>query len=746
LLAAILLSSCGGGKGDPGTLVKVDVDWPSFLARQDPVWERLSTEWKDGAFTGNGLLGTMTYRKDDKTLLHRLGRSDVTAHYRIQGVDWSIPRVPIGDLLLRTSGTVLSETMRLHLWDAEVRGETITDMGRVAWRVFTHAEDEIIVLETVATGGEKSTLALEPAHGISPRIVSEGAEVPPDKIPPLPVCTSDGVTQTCVQTLLPGGDYATAWRSTDDGNGRQIAYISVANGWPDGGAAAKAGAAVNGAVNKGLDSLETSHRSWWHAWWPRDLISIPDGRWQSFYWIQLYKHASATRSGRPLIDNQGPWLTATPWPGTWWNLNVQLSYSPVYATDRLDQGLSLIEGLAANRRSLRLNTGGVSDSAHIDRYTSLDLTSWNLLGEIMVMELGNLTWALHDVWRHYRAGMDDTLLKNLLFPLLRESVNLYLAMIEEGDDGKLHLPPTHSPEYDQNPLPGMYRDCNYALALLRWGCTTLLWSSDRLGVDDPLKPRWSDVLDRLTPYPVNENGLMVGADKPFAHGHRHFSHLLSIFPLYEYTGKTPEELKLIDTSVNHWMDMGESGGDFEGYSWVASSAMASLLGRGDKALEYLDRVAPRFEPSTMYVEAGPVIETPLFAARAIQDMLLQSHGGIIRVFPAVPAKWRDAVFHRLRAEGAFRVSASREAGKTNWIFIESLAGEPCRLKTDIPDPVISTGSFQGTVEKDAAGNLILNLKAGESVLLYSGTKPPEAVVRPVAVTGEINHYGLKAAR
>jgi hypothetical protein len=127
-------------------------------------------------------------------------------------------------------------------------------------------------------------------------------------------------------------------------------------------------------------------------------------------------------------------------------------------------------------------------------------------------------------------------------------------------------------------------------------------------------------------------------------------------------------------------------------------------------------------------------------------MLLQSHGGIIRVFPAVPAKWRDAVFHRLRAEGAFRVSASREAGKTNWIFIESLAGEPCRLKTDIPDPVISTGSFQGTVEKDAAGNLILNLKAGESVLLYSGTKPPEAVVRPVAVTGEINHYGLKAAR
>ena len=45
-------------------------------------------------------------------------------------------------------------------------------------------------------------------------------------------------------------------------------------------------------------------------------------------------------------------------------------------------------------------------------------------------------------------------------------------------------------------------------------------------------------------------------------------------------------------------------------------------------------------------------------------MLLQSWGGKLRIFPAVPEQWKDAAFDRLRAEGGFTVSARRVAGKT----------------------------------------------------------------------------------
>ena len=52
-------------------IVSDGVDWGEFLSRSDMVWERGSDRWQDGAFTGNGMLGTMTYRKDGRTLRFR---------------------------------------------------------------------------------------------------------------------------------------------------------------------------------------------------------------------------------------------------------------------------------------------------------------------------------------------------------------------------------------------------------------------------------------------------------------------------------------------------------------------------------------------------------------------------------------------------------------------------------------------------------------------------------------------------
>ena len=62
---------------------------------------------------------------------------------------------------------------------------------------------------------------------------------------------------------------------------------------------------------------------------------------ENFYWIQMYKLASATRGDRALIDNTGPWLTVTPWPNAWWNLNVQLTYWALNASNHLDLAASL---------------------------------------------------------------------------------------------------------------------------------------------------------------------------------------------------------------------------------------------------------------------------------------------------------------------------------------------------------------------------------------------------------------------
>ena len=73
--------------------------------------------------------------------------------------------------------------------------------------------------------------------------------------------------------------------------------------------------------------------------------------------------------------------------------------------------------------------------------------------------------------------------------------------------------------------------------------------------------------------------------------------------------------------------------------------------------------------NTLYRESGPVIESPLSGAQSIHDMLLQSWGGKIRVFPAVPDAWQDVAFDGLRTEGAFKVSVFRISWKTEFIQV-----------------------------------------------------------------------------
>src|SRR5256886_15217667 len=122
------------------------------------------------------------------------------------------------------------------------------------------------------------------------------------------------------------------------------------------------------------------------------------------------------------------------------------------------------------------------------------------------------------------------------------------------------------------------------------------------------------------------------------------------------------------------------------------------------------------QPNTFYAEAGPVIETPLSAATSIQELVLQDWGGALRVFPAVPAAWTDAAFDRLRAEGAFLVSAVRHGGRTAWVRVESLAGSPCRLGVADWDSTVGrehTGA-PPRGSKGAAGDYVIELGTGAS--------------------------------
>jgi alpha-L-fucosidase 2 len=75
----------------------------------------------------------------------------------------------------------------------------------------------------------------------------------------------------------------------------------------------------------------------------------------------------------------------------------------------------------------------------------------------------------------------------------------------------------------------------------------------------------------------------------------------------------------------------------------------------------------------MYGYPGALTETTGIIA-PIQECLLESWDGTLKVFPVTPHEWGDVSFEKLRAEGAYLVSATRTSGKITHVKINSECG------------------------------------------------------------------------
>ncbi|MFC8096316.1 Tat pathway signal sequence domain protein [Streptomyces sp. NPDC057301] len=731
--------------------------WRTVLEDADLVWQRMPTTWYEGPFLGNGFLGSGIYAEPGagadggtRAVRFNVQHSEVQDHRPEFGSLFGLARLPIGHFTLEPVGTITGLDWRLGLRDAELTGTLTTDQGTLTLRALVHNDCSVLAVEVTPSAGERDfRWVFHPADAISPRAAFKPLPDGYRGNPPAEVAQHDGVW-AAVQPLLAGGQHVTAWRERSAGRARTL-YVHVAHSYPGTTALGRALKAVRGASPLPYSALALTHRAWWHAYYRKSFLSLPDARMQRFYWIQLYKTASAARRDAPVMATSGPWLEPTPWPNTWWNLNAQLEYWLIHGSNHLELD-AITRSLSEFRDNLARETATPyrADSLGIPRTTDPQLVNGAdgpLTGygvgipgqEPPTPEVGNLTWALHNVWLSYRHTMDESILRDVLYPLLRKAINYYLHFLEPGPDGKLHLPATFSPEYGGNS-----RDCTYDLMLLTWGCRTLLDTAELLGVDDELAPRWRDVLARRAPYPTDANGFMIGADIPFAKSHRHYSHLLAVYPLYELTGSTPDERALIEKSLAHWVGF---EGALQGYTFTGAASMSALLGKGEDALTYLGELMSRFvQPNTMYKESGPVIETPLSAAQSLHDMICQSWGGMIRVFPALPAAWADLTVHKFRTQGAFLLSAVRKGGVTRWVRVVSEAGAPCVVRHGITGPVEVRDGRGRPLRWSAAGEgtIRIILRKGDSALITARGDRPDLTIAPVQPNEEAPRWGLPA--
>ena len=707
--------SCQGGSSAAGSsgMPRLEIDWPKFLSDSDLLWNRLPGQWHEGAFMGNGLLGAMLYSTESNVLGWRLGRTDIVHESN---------RVPIGWFRLRFGLPTEAFKMRLCLHDAEISGSVASHKGCLRWHTFTHAHKPLIITQIECDPGVEYSWGWESERPDDPRkSYFNQAQNSPNVTP----CEgADRGVDFCRQPLAGGGEHTTAWKRVPRQNGETV-FLTISRSGTSQESQHEAISLLAPLGNYDVQPLLDSHRQWWHRYYRKSFISLPDKRLQGFWWVQMYKLASATREDRPMLDLMGPWFRETPWPKIWWNLNAQLAYSPVYAANHLEIGESLCRTLDINYDNLVLNVPPHwrEDAAGIGRASSYDCRSD--LGH----EKGNLVWACHNYWLQMRYSGDQARCREKLLPLLKRAVGLYIRMLDEDDEGRLHLPETHSPEYASAP------DCNYDLSLLRWGCITLLEICREGGVDDPAMEKWRHVLDNLVDFPSEDNVWLIGRGVRLEHAHRHYSHLMMFYPLHLVSWDMDDKRSLIRPSVENWLNSPPDKHGQKGYTLTAAAAMHLLMGDNDAALSFLNDAMDRFiQPNTMYFECGPCIETPLSAASVINDMLLQSVNGVVRVFPGVPNSWAEASFFSLRAEGAFLVSSTMQEGQIIFIHILPERGGDCRFVCPFGDAVVEY-TTSGVEEKLPAGNpgrlLTLHLRAGEPVIIRRPDAESNPSVSPV---------------
>lgn len=681
-----------------------------YISQFDLSVDELPTKWTEGLFTGNGELGAMVYLNPEKDKLWwHLGKVDLQDHRSHEGnkdglpdhetlhswswscFHWTDPRLDLGALELSPVGEIISGSMRMHLWNAEVTGTIVTTKGEIKFRSFTHSDHLVEVVELWTSEGEQGAkMAWHPFSADAPREQMRDYFAEYGGPKPLPGYQSNPSAEVSeegdwiysTQKLLAGGDFGTAICKQEIAPGHTRYYASTENLIPAEGSVKAAAALVQKAMQDDFTLLLSSHRTWWNEYFPLSGLDFPDERLLKFYWIQIYKLGGATRSDRSLIDNTGPWYKANAWAYVTWDMNLQLCYWPMYSGNRLCLAGSLRRYL---EKTLEGHIAAVPEKWQHDSAGNPGVSNQRVIGGEFAI-LGCLPWALHNIWLEYRHSMDESLLRDFLYPYLRRATCYYMHLMFEGDDGFWHLPEAFSPEY-----PTRAEDTTFDLSLFRWGCEKLLWANEHLGLDDELAGEWEEILEKLVPYHIGENGYMIGKGVEYEVSHRHHQHIMPFYPLHMDTWDQPEKREMIEKSVRHWLSLED---ELEGFSFTGGASHFALMRNAEESLLWLNKLMDtQIHPNTMYTEwdgdPNPVIETPLSVTVPLHEMMLQSWGDRLVIFPAVPADWKDTQFSQLRGEGAFVVSATQEEGKTTFVEVHSEVGGRCRVETTLVNPTIS---------------------------------------------------------
>jgi alpha-L-fucosidase 2 len=699
----------------------------------DLTFNELPRVWDEAVPLGNGMLGALVWERDGK-LRFGLDRADLwdlrpTEKIFGEGINfqWVVSQVKKNDYAIVQE--ILDKPYVDYPYPTKIPGGAlefdISELGEVE-------SVQLVLNNALCIVKWKSGAVLKVfVHATEPagwfRFENLGSNLIPELITPGYDDTSDatdaemtingmnvstlgyekgnlvsGDRQSVYQQKTWGGasyEIAMKWRNPEK---KVLEGIwSISSDYPHRKCVRYASDVVKDAFGQSFGSQYESHHLWWSAFWSQSSVAVPDTAMEKQYYLEMYKLGAASRRGAPPISLQAVWTRDNgrlpPWKGDYHHdINTQQSYWPCYSSNHLEEGLAFTDWLWDIRDAGRAYTRRYFGTGGLNIPGVCTLTGEPMGGWIQyAMSPTISSWLGHHFYSHWRYSMDRNFLKTRAYPWLSETA-VYLEELCKKDPktGFRKLPLSSHPEYNLNRIDAWYTDfTNYDLALVRWTFDKAAELAGELGLQDE-KEKWLSILKEFPGYTIDETeGLKIAPNESFARFQLHFSHLMAIYPLDIFDWNGNEADRIVIQSSLEQIDRVEQGDKNFGFGIPWYAIMRARMGDGDRALKVLQRFPACCSPNSFnfnYDQTQPgairvfTLEANFGFAAAIQEMLLQSYKGIIRIFPAVPTAWKDLSFDKLRAEGAFLVSAAMKGGNIEQVKIISEKGGDCTLENPWP--------------------------------------------------------------
>jgi len=470
---------------------------------------------------------------------------------------------------------------------------------------------------------------------------------------------------------------------------------------------------VAGWTSDQLATYQAIHRRWWRDFWSRSFIEIPDKTIEQCWYASWYIMGSCSRAGKVAPGLWGNWITVDnpAWHGDYHlNYNFQAPFYGLCSANHADTTLPFYQ--AMNRMIPRgREIAGKRGWKGI--HLPVSMGPWGMCPEGEASDWGQRSNAIYSAMNYltyWNCTRDESWLKTEGYPYLREVAVFwenYLAFrngryVVEND--AVHE--GHSPS-DVNPV--------FTLGALKTFFRELPSISEAVGMDADKRAKWRDIHDKLSPFPTQELGgktVFRYTEKGTPWWPDNTVGIQHIFPAGAIG--LDSDPKLLEISRNMIDAMGRWRDNNGMSSWYTACARV-----GYDPVKILAEMRGMYDrhtlPNKLLNFGGGGIEN-VSPALAVTEMLMQSHEGVLRLFPCWPGD-RDARFGTLRAVGAFLVSAELKGGEISGVGITSEKGRDCSIVNPWPGRKVRIVHADGSTESASGEILVFKTHPGENMSL-----------------------------